>query len=1285
MIMKTHKTFSKTVLSCLAFSLYLHAGVANANLDVSQQPLMLVDSVAPNLIFTIDDSGSMKRSHVPDTIADDNTMRTKRAKSAAFNPAYYDPNTTYIIPKGVNTDGSDIIYTTSFTTAYHMGFKTSFGSTNLSNNYRVTWYCTRDEVGNCSYNTNGFGAINELADNPTDDFFIQVNIRRDQTISGTTDGGLAYSITRTANDRCEFTGAGYVNNRFVCSQTSGSNARTATVDLRQRPVAAYYYVFDTERANCNGTNTDDDCYELKLVEAAEQQNFAIWYSFYRDRALATQSAAHLAFYELPSSVRFTWQSLNNCTNFNNGSGCNDNRFRIFGNRQKSNFLEWLTDVNFSGGTPLRESLGRAGEFLRTNVAWANEPNPFTASGGTSATVRNPEYSCRPSFHIMMTDGIWNGADGSPSQTLRPDHSSFNLPDNESFSGSRAPYSDATTNTLADLAMHYWATDLNPGLDNEIKPYTRFSNANADTQYWDPRNNPSDWQNMTNYMVGLGLSSALNDPDIPWADDTFKGGFAALSAGTENWPAAGSGSANNVYDLWHAAINSRGEFFSADSPGELVTAFNDIINRIAERTSTAGKPGVSSSVSLDGGDITNVSIINRIFETRYDSEDGWAGDLVRKDVVRLSNGGQQVEEVWAASSKIDAQSTNRNIFMAGGGTNGLKDFTWTNIGAANQTLFNLNPDALTNTADGRGAARLNYLRGARTAEGNGPTDFRARKTVLGDIINSSPEVVGMASNVPYLMDRIDGDRGDYLEYLIQTQSRPELVYVGANDGMLHAIFTGTDTAASPAFTGGSEAFAFIPSAVIPNLPKLAGQSFKGGGHRYYVDGSPIVRDVFIGGEWRTVLVGTLRAGGKSVFALDITDPGIDGSGVKLLWEISNQDSDYEDLGFTFARPEIARLHSGQWGVLLGNGYDSNNGAAAMYVIDIADGSLLRKLEVDDGTEGSNGLSSVRGADNNSDGVVDYAYAGDLKGNVWRFDLVPTGSSSAPDPFARSAVGTVDPSVFKVAYGGQPMFTADYNGLPQAITAIPSLVRHPTRRGYLVIVGTGKYFETADSAPDTSKANSLYAIWDRYSRGENTTAALASASRSNMEERNITTESVQTFNRETGGSVTSTIRIISEGAINWYTAGTTRAEEVNESAVARRGWYLDLAVGNSLEGEMLVNEMLARGNTLLFSTIIPDDDPCADGLNSFLYGINAQTGARLALPPFDFNRDGRITSGDLTSAGLPPSGIQLPIPGGIPLTRDGLICGNDGVCIELILDATQQGRTTWQNVPPPEEEN
>ncbi|MEB3735073.1 hypothetical protein ULF88_15515 [Halopseudomonas pachastrellae] len=227
-----------------------------------------------------------------------------------------------------------------------MGFKPGFGSTNLTNNYRVTWYCTRDQVGSCSYNTNGFSQVNELADNPTDDFYIQVSIRRDQTITGTTPGGLAYSITRTADNRCSFTGAGYTNNTSVCSQTTGNNARTATVDLRQRPVAAYYYLFDADRPNCNGTDTDEDCYELKLVEAAEQQNFAIWYSFYRDRALATQSAAHLAFYELPSSVRFTWQALNNCTNFNNGTGCNDNRFRIFGNRQKSNFLEWLTDVDF---------------------------------------------------------------------------------------------------------------------------------------------------------------------------------------------------------------------------------------------------------------------------------------------------------------------------------------------------------------------------------------------------------------------------------------------------------------------------------------------------------------------------------------------------------------------------------------------------------------------------------------------------------------------------------------------------------------------------------------------------------------------------------------------------------------------------------------------------------------------------------------------------------------------------------------------------------------------------
>ncbi|MFN3581505.1 MAG: pilus assembly protein PilY, partial [Pseudomonas sp.] len=448
--MNLHKNLTKTALSCLVFSIYLQGGAAHAAaLDVSQQPLMLVDSVAPNLIFTIDDSGSMKRSHTPDGIAADATMRTKRVKSAAFNPNYYDPNTTYIIPRGVNSDGADIIYSTSFTNAYHMGFKTGFGSVNLSNSYRVTWYCTRDLVGNCSYTVNGFGSIKELAENPAEDFDVTVSLVNGTSTTVTTPGGMVYTIARTGGTTCSVTGAGYVNSTARCVQTNGTGARNARVNLTQQPVAAYYYVFDTSRPGCNATSTNNDnCYRVQLVQAAEQQNFAIWYSFYRDRALATQSAAHLAFYDLPSAVRFTWQALNNCTVLNGGTGCNNNRFRIFSNRHKSNFLTWLTDVTFSGGTPLRETLDRAGKFLQTNAAWANEPNPFTSSGGNGTTVQNPEYACRPSFHILMTDGMWNGANGSPGASPRVDHANFNLPDGQSYVNTRTPYADATTNTLA---------------------------------------------------------------------------------------------------------------------------------------------------------------------------------------------------------------------------------------------------------------------------------------------------------------------------------------------------------------------------------------------------------------------------------------------------------------------------------------------------------------------------------------------------------------------------------------------------------------------------------------------------------------------------------------------------------------------------------------------------------------------------------------------------------------------------------------------------------------------
>ena len=1213
------------------FYFFLALPADAAALDVSQKPLVLVDSVAPNLIVTLDDSGSMLRAAVPDDLLGRNDRRTK---SSSYNPLYYNPQVSYVIPRGLDSAGEAIIYDTSFGKALHNGFDDNDGSVDLSKSYKVNWYCNHADVGGCSYSSNSIGK--QFGKNPADDF-----------------------ITGNGKNR---------------------------VDLTEIAVPAYYYILNS---GCLVGSSVESCYSKVNVTATsgpggvdERKNFAIWYSFYRDRGLATKTAAHLAFYTLPSDMRLTWQGLNRCTAFNSTSNdCVDNNFRKLSAAHKANFYSWLRKISFGSGTPLRSAMGKAGEFLTTSSAWAANPNPI---GGT--TIKNPEFSCRASYHIMMTDGIWNGANGKSDQD---DSSEFTLSaggKSYPYDGKRAPFADSTSNTLADVAMHYWATDLYSKLDNEVKPYLPYRGGADVVNFWDPRNNPATWQSMSNFMVALGLSNSMDKPDLLWSGAAFEGlGYSNLKNGTP-WPEASSNSNNNVYDLWHAAINSRGDFFSAESPEDLTSAFKDILNRIAERQSTAAAAGSSTSVSADDpSDPYGQVILNRAFFPEFDSAD-WSGDVKRKDIQRLLGSGQYVRtQEWSARDKLNGVAPSvRNIYMAGGAQqSGLRSFVFNNLSSNQQALFNKNPDSASGAKDNLGGARVDYLRGDRSREGYGDSDFRTRSSLLGDIINSSPVVVGSPSYVPYLADKIDGKSGDYLIFRNKYVDRPEMVYVGANDGMLHAFFAGKVTKNSAGqqtvvYEGGKEAFSYIPSAVISNLPKLAAQSYKGGAHQFFVDGSPIVRDVYIDGQWRTVLIGTLRAGGKSIFALDITDPKTDGSGVKLLWEISNETTGYGNLGYTFPEPEVVRLHSGQWALLLGNGYDSAKDAASLFVIGIESGTLVKEIVVDKGDSAANGLSSVRGADNNGDGVVDYAYAGDLQGKLWRFDLVkPVSSADVSDPFARNVQLNVTAADYRTSYGATPLYTAKFsNDRAQPITAVPSLVRHPTRRGYLVIFGTGKFFETDDASGDTEKANSVYAIWDRLTRAEPTSSAsLKTLSRSDLKKQSINTEQVSTFSSGAASQTWET-RTLSSNNIEWYLPSTQSNQEVDRSKVKTWGWFLDLAVkGEALKGELVKDRMLASGDSLIFGTLTPNEDPCADGANYWAYAINSATGGRLDRPAVDFNRDGRFDDGD-TIQTIAPSGYGTDSP--IALGKDGTIISvGDQAQFEPAPEL--QGRQSWQRVP------
>jgi len=222
--------------------------------------------------------------------------------------------------------------------------------------------------------------------------------------------------------------------------------------------------------------------------------------------------------------------------------------RNFAGSHRQTFFSWLADIRGSGGTPLRSAAQRAGEFLKNTGV----NGPFAAEPGVTTT---PQYACRPSYHILMTDGVWNGDSGFNVGNV--DNTSIAaLPDGTAYTP-RAPFRDSVSNTVADVAFKYWAEDAQPNIANELKPYIPYKNANAATEYWDARNNPATWQHLVTYTLGLGLTRSLSNP--AWAGSTFEGGYENLAAGTTAWPNAGSDSANNVYDLWHAAVNSRGEF------------------------------------------------------------------------------------------------------------------------------------------------------------------------------------------------------------------------------------------------------------------------------------------------------------------------------------------------------------------------------------------------------------------------------------------------------------------------------------------------------------------------------------------------------------------------------------------------------------------------------------------------------------------------------------------------------------------------------------------------------
>jgi len=694
---------------------------------------------------------------------------------------------------------------------------------------------------------------------------------------------------------------------------------------------------------------------------------------------------------------------------------------------------------------------------------------------------------------------------------------------------------------------------------------------------------------------------------------------------------GAGSTTNLENpLWYAAkwggfggFNNASNSVPEDGKWDSETAGTPDNYFLVTNTSTLREQLTKAFNAIAGGgtSVTSPTISTQdsstgdgtfAYTTSFDV-DPWSGTL-RK--INTNSPGQGDGE-WTTDTTLT--SANRNIKFARNGT--LASFNWGNLDEAQQALLNTAPDG---TIDTRGEIRVNSIRGSE----------------LGDIINSSPLLVAGANYSVSNANYLEGS-DNYAAYR-NGQADHATIYVGANDGMLHAFDAVT----------GSERFAFIPSAVIKNLPILTVEDYgqEGGTpHQYFVDGSPVARDVYFDGDWHKVLLGSLGAGGRSVFALDVTDP----DNPELLWEFSNEND--EDMGYSVPTPGIFRLHNGDWAALVPNGYDSGSSNAVLFVLDIATGEIITKLSAtpvleDDETVDSlaNGLSRLMGFDINNDGIVDYAYAGDLLGNLWRFDLIDTG---ADNPFTDSATA----ADFKVSFGGAPLYVArNAAGERQPITAAPLLTRHPSGLGYIVTFGTGRYLTALDKS--STDQQSLYGIWDRKTAGESTGSSPSSSkSRGNLVAQ-VFTET--TFNGMKAYS-------LSRNTIGWYDGGGT-----TDGNVAKWGWYIDFPE----DGERLVYNMRMLGNTQLLTTITPSEDACEAGLTGTAYGINSTTGGATLYSTFDLDGDGAYDEG---ISGFIFDGGDFSISSGSIYVNDG--DGPSGVEDYAVNAGLTEGRQTWRQLP------
>lgn len=1084
----------KPVLSAITFlmtTLTAHTAFAAPG-TLADSPLFVSNAVEPNVFFTIDDSGSMFWEHMyPDGVAGFDS-KGGRPHIGAYYRQYWHPDwftDKYVIPPATYQHSDPAV-----TWDDDMWVMRNHNANKLYYNPNTTYTPWKgiDSSGNPLYSDADPKAVLKDPNSP---------------------GGTKTDLTDTFDYwdyddcNCWMVNSLYIPSYFTWTDTNGNGQIDATDGH------TLYEIKSTTPSYPSGRNYTD-----------ELQNFANWFQYYRKREFSAKAAIG-AVINNSDATRMGLDLFNH--------GHQEDVTTMTTPANKRNLLNTFYNYPSSGGTPARNSLKRVGNY-------------FASTSGTPPILDVKDGGeCQQNFNILMTDGFWNGGDpgvGNADASATAD-GGFDGDASESNDGGN--YEDNKSNTLADVAMHFYETDLRGDLDNKVPV-----NPGVDE-------NPQ--QHLVTYTISFGLTGTLDSSTVSPLDAGF------------TWPNAYNGDLEKVDDLWHAAYNGRGQYLSAQNPAELESALAASIDDIADRTATAAAASVTSAA------LTTQSIV---YLSEFNTN-RWQGNVYAYGIANLSGGASlNTTPTWDAASKLDARlAANRRMFTYDKTT--AKDgvaFQWSSISSAMQDDLKTSANGSTDP-DPVGQARLDYLRGDRSNE-NAGLSFRNRATLLGDIIHSGP--VYVADPSLRWPDKAPFPTGAsaYSNFKSAYKNRNGIIYVGANDSMIHAFDGQT----------GEELLAYIPSYLSSTnagagLHYLTQSNYQ---HRYYNDLTPTVSDVYINADgstgWKTILVSGQRGGGRGYSALNITDPSLfnsESNASKIsLWEFSSDDD--PDLGYTFSRPQIGMTNDNEWVVIFGNGYnDTGDGKAKLFIVKIeagADGSWnvsdYTKISTGVGsTTNRNGLATPALVDVDGDGTIDRAYAGDLRGNLWTFDLSATS-----------------PASWSTAFGaGVPLFTTIGN---RPITSQPAVSRHPTITtdgtnlpNIMVTFGTGQYMVSSDK--NSTNSNYFYGVWDKGSANKTSSDLVQ-----------------QTFRSGFSGK-----RVLTQNSVDY---------------TAKFGWYIPLPDS----GERVVSNPIIRSNVVFFNSTVPTADACSVGGYGYRFAVDLATGGTPTEPVIDINNDGKIDDDDTT---------------------------------------------------------